>query len=777
MKTLIYFTVNAILISTFFYNVQAQKQERSVINDAIALKKIGMTYDSLSQKITMNSNMTNEWEQAYKILINYSEGKEKDAQEIHYSFESNNFILVHYTSSLSKKKIESGKSLFSFPSLDITNFAFGLTDFLIERTKTELNIAFFERFKDEMTKDEYKDLSILFPQTFQMLTVIGDQMYYYNNYIQGLRHAFETDLSRMPYKIRTWVDSHKESIDITVYNTISIGLATTTSIIENKHPGAILKDLSTELKFLVKDNNEANFKALENIIHLVALISESFRDTQGADDYWVSGSKIRQLTNDDVLLRIYLGLLSQQIKLDSANLDIVLSKDVTLLSMLDTIGNNWSEYSPVANSLMLKFSSHINMTQNSVARFKETKRRVNANDELSNRERNSEMFNAYFDVTNSMLDILRNIGLGMNEFAENINRISPKVGSDLQTIFSKNNLRTIDDLYISKIEATYKIGVYAFNKQYAGLVSQTFLILSNFQKESKDFNLGKLKKLPFPSKTTKIDAINYKELLKSLKSLDIKESVKIFSGDEEIDKHLSKIVTAIDSLNEEFSENESVKIKDIGKNIDKLTELIKCYHNDQWRNFLKYGTFMANIVTADSPESATSAIEAVASPPGSYSIKRHSTFSVALNGYLGVFGGQEFIKGLEKAYNASITAPVGISFNWKRNKVGLLQTGLFVSVIDLGVITNYRLTETNNISSVPKVQLKNIVSPGLFLEWRLGKSPLTLGAGGQFGPQIREQNIIDDQSNVTGQELISQGLYWRAGVSLKVDIPILYFKQ
>lgn len=575
----------------------------------------------------------------------------------------------------------------SLSSLNVTNFAFGLTDFLIDRTKTELNIAFFERFKDEMTKDEYNDLKILFPQTFQMLTAIGDQMYYYNNYIQGLRHAFETDLNRMPYQIRNWVDLHKDSIDASVYYTIRIGLITTTSIIENKHPGAILKDLSTELKSLNNNENDSIFGTFENITHLVSLISESFRDTLGAGDYWVDGSKIRQLTNDEVLLRIYLGLLYQQIKLDSAQIDIAFSNDITLLNLLDTIGKNWNVYSFEANRLISRFSSQINLTQSSVTRFNETKRRVNANDELTNRERNYEMFNAYFDITTSMLDILRNIGLEMNEFAEGINKIDTAVGQKLQAIFSEKKFKEIDTLIIANIEAAHKIGIFTFNKQYAGAVAQTFMLLNR---------------------------------------------------------------------------------ADANK-------------NNQWQAFIKYGTFMANMVTADSPEAVTAAIEAVAAPPGSYSIKRHSNFSIALNGYLGVFGGQEFISGMDNAWNASITAPVGISFNWKRceNKnVGwVVPTSIFASIIDLGVITNYRLTETNDVSSVPKVKLNNIISPGIFLEWRLGKSPLTLGAGGQFGPQIREQIIKDDMGNITGKELISEALYWRAGLSLKVDIPILYFKK
>jgi hypothetical protein len=691
MKT---FTYNLILFAVLFQfsidNTFAKNSNNQILLDAIKLK--AMIPSEISETAIVFD------ENAAEILKDYLHNA-KTYSDIVSLYKNNPFIALtpiynrsESTDSLYinnlfiwfpkgiKANDDTTKSLFSIPFLDVTNFAFGLTDFLIDRTKTELNIAFFERFKDEMTKDEYKDLRIFFPHTFQMLTAIGDQMYYYNNYIQGLRHAFETDLNRMPYQIRNWVDLQKDSIDASVYNTIRVGLITTTSIIENKHPGAILKDLSIDLKNLDKKQDDKTFQTFENLTHLVALISESFRDTNGADDYWVDGSKIRQLTDDDVLLRIYLGLLYQQIQLDSdKHNNIAFSNEITLLNLLDAIGENWKTYGSEAKRLISRFSTQINLTQNSVARFNEIKKRVKSNEELSNRERNYEMFNAYFDITTSMLDILRNIGLGMNEFTEGINKIDTAVGQKLQAIFSETELKKIGTGFIATIEATQKIGVYIFNKQYAGAVAQTFLILNSAQ-------------------TTK---------------------------------------------------------------------------NNQWQKFLKYGTFMANMVSADSPEAVTAAIEAVAAPPGSYSIKRNVNWSVALNGYLGIFTGNELIcvndqKG--RAFNLALTAPVGLSINkgsiGNKSKHSL---GLFFPIIDLGFVASYRFDEENSdVSALPKIQLKQLISPGLFLEWGLPKFPIIISAGWQTGPQLRESHDEEQQLS---------RMYHRFGVSLKADIPILYLKK
>ena len=65
----------------------------------------------------------------------------------------------------------------SIGGLNVTNIADGLAKFLVERTKQELSIAFFEKFKEELEKPEYRDLQTLFPETYKVLLVIDIDIY------------------------------------------------------------------------------------------------------------------------------------------------------------------------------------------------------------------------------------------------------------------------------------------------------------------------------------------------------------------------------------------------------------------------------------------------------------------------------------------------------------------------------------------------------------------------------------------------------------------------
>ena len=98
----------------------------------------------------------------------------------------------------------------SIGALDVTNFADGFAKFLVKRTKQELNMAFFTRFKEELSKAEYRDLQTVFPQTWRALQAIGDEVYNYQRYLQTLRESFEKDLANLLTHIPTVIDNHPE---------------------------------------------------------------------------------------------------------------------------------------------------------------------------------------------------------------------------------------------------------------------------------------------------------------------------------------------------------------------------------------------------------------------------------------------------------------------------------------------------------------------------------------------------------------------------------------
>ncbi len=196
---------------------------------------------------------------------------------------------------------------------------------------------------------------------------------------------------------------------------------------------------------------------------------------------------------------------------------------------------------------------------------------------------------------------------------------------------------------------------------------------------------------------------------------------------------------------------------------------------------VRYGSFMAAVAQADSSEQVAQAIENIALPSGSSRIKRESAFNVSLNSYAGLFAGYEKIEGIDDAFEVNaygVTAPVGIAIsrghsilflgtgktNWREGKRGW-SSSLFLSVIDIGALAAFRAVD-DSTGSVPDIELKNIISPGVFYSLGIPKSPLSINIGWQAGPLLR--TVTKDQNDYSES-------YSRFSLSLCVDIPILNF--
>ena len=191
---------------------------------------------------------------------------------------------------------------------------------------------------------------------------------------------------------------------------------------------------------------------------------------------------------------------------------------------------------------------------------------------------------------------------------------------------------------------------------------------------------------------------------------------------------------------------------------------------------------MATIAQSQNSDDVEAAIEAVALPSGSSRVKRETPFNVSLNAYTGLYYGNEQIDGVDNkghAFNSyGVSAPIGFSISrghsflflgtgkdgWKKNKYGWA-TSLFLSVVDIGALASFRFTN-DSTKSVPNIQLKDIISPGVFLSIGIPKSPLSFNCGYQIGPLLRE---VTQTKNAYSQN------YTRFSISLCVDIPLLNF--
>jgi hypothetical protein len=203
-------------------------------------------------------------------------------------------------------------------------------------------------------------------------------------------------------------------------------------------------------------------------------------------------------------------------------------------------------------------------------------------------------------------------------------------------------------------------------------------------------------------------------------------------------------------------------------------------------DYIKYGSFMAGIIEADNSDEVKAAIEAAVLPVGSSSIKRETISNISLNAYIGPMAGMEYLGGLTEDQWApvfGVTAPLGVAFSWGKlgngsrkdppkttrdngNVKGGKSFTLFVPLIDVGSIATFRLSDENS-NVAAEIKLENIIAPGLYGYWGLGKVPISIGLGGQIGPQLREINATDVN--------IDKNFYVRFGLNVVVDIPFFNF--
>jgi hypothetical protein len=195
-------------------------------------------------------------------------------------------------------------------------------------------------------------------------------------------------------------------------------------------------------------------------------------------------------------------------------------------------------------------------------------------------------------------------------------------------------------------------------------------------------------------------------------------------------------------------------------------------------------------------------LDIAALPVGSYKIKRNTLSEISLNAYPGLALGIEYRQNTASANTnvaastgvIAFTAPIGLGFNWGNRKDTLraserktanrneymtytkdgkrrsrVVTGsshsLFISVIDIGAVTAFRIND-DDTEKLPEFTWENILAPGVFYIYGIKNSPLSIGGGLQYGPQLRKITATNAE--------ISESMF-SARIFLSVDVPLFSF--
>jgi hypothetical protein len=615
----------------------------------------------------------------------------------------------------------SGLSIPSLGGLDVTNIADGFARFIVKRAKTELSVSFFDKFKTEISKPQYKDMQSLFPQTFRALTVIGDEIYNYEAYIQTLRECFEKDLANQLTNMQKVIENHEEffrllpELKAILISAFYIGQ----QLQDKQNPGDIIVNYPDNIWEDCNPNYRAAFQTLK-------MVSASLRNKDAAKGYWISSEEMKMLANNETAFRIYIGLLIQLAKKDNIRFKIN-NEDKYLWKMINAAHPAVQNDLPAYTGYFREFIQKTDVLGKKIKGLKKT-------------DNDSLLLENYYGFFSSVIDFLK-----FTTAIENLPHIH-NLGL---------NLNEKSDQYLDAAQTAADIVIDVNRRNYgSAIVNVVHLYSAIFLKKNIEKYETVLEETT-EKYETELDSLN------KFKSLLTKENDSVKKDT------LNKRIQIIEKQQEQY-----FKIKSEYIRLEKINAVLNSIY--------KYGTFMATIVQAKSSADVAKAIEAAALPTGSARIKRESIFNVSLNSYIGPFFGYEQIRGFDtsgfKVNAFGITAPVGIAISLGKQKAAVIPSfksfkghwswSLFVSVVDLGAIAAFRIKD-DSTSQVPTIQLQDIISPGLFLSFGIPKCPISVNLGVQMGPNLRAVSYNGNS--------YSNSIYLRYSMSVVVDIPIFNF--
>jgi hypothetical protein len=665
--------------------------------------------------------------------------------------------------------------------INVTNIADGLAKFLVERMKSELSASFFDRFEKTLNEPKYEDLKILFPETWKLLASMDQDIYQYSSYVNNMRQAFARDMANQYVNLEKLLNQPKykdyllrdhPELGSVLYSSVYI----IKGISSGKHPGDVLKDFNVKNNIHLKDTIAQT--DVRNAITMAQLISASVRSLS-ASHYWVPADSIRRMVENETTFKLYLGLMYEI----SDSVYFVLSNREDTVTLRHVLNNLYTTIRHVDQA-----RDSLNEFRNYIEAFSDHADAVNEYLQIIRDKKKPDVdYNDYYRLFNTFLDMVeQSVTFTSLPYVD----LGPKIEGEIKTVSDKW-------IYVARSSADLYVDVRT--KNYMSALQNTLMILDTLLNYNSVAMLEELKQhgsiLKDALKTELEQKIKQGEQDKRL--ISKRDVRRILNTLEEIDFNEYANRTITPEMVRQVLKEKIDGIKDTGvytshkiammvRLVESKQLLFEAKIRDRLRQYtVKYGAFIAAVAEAQSSDEVQEAIEAAVLPPGSARVKRETNANIAVNGYVGFFAGYEHINNvdhdgvrqvnfnLNKWNSYGVAAPVGLSFSLgKRNPIPLVGAfckgnsshSLFISVIDIGALAAFRMSGSNDsVSQVPDVQLKDIVSPGIFYSIGLPKCPVSVNLGYQVGPLLRE---VGSSVNVFGQG------YSRFSISVCVDIPM-----
>jgi hypothetical protein len=313
-----------------------------------------------------------------KILNYYNIRSQKDFTSNKFLLQSSidrNYLPGFSTDSIIKEFNVSNaisSSMKGIGGIDVTNFSQGLSSFLIERAKDELNLAFFQRLKSLFNNEKYPELKILFPCTTDKIVNLLE--YNYLEMLPILQKAFYQDIKQLPENMIQVLLLPKYYPETSKLPELFIILNSFNLIrqIDTLSPAQIIDrlpaiDTNNVMHLNLTSIQKKQILNLQNSLELIKIFSNSVRidsSKEKSENYWVSSKLVYQnILNNPNRLNIFLGLLYQVIK----SKPIAFNGDKLADSMKANNGEIW--WYRMQLSKLLSFTETINESAKEIKRL------------------------------------------------------------------------------------------------------------------------------------------------------------------------------------------------------------------------------------------------------------------------------------------------------------------------------------------------------------------------------------------------------------------------
>lgn len=194
-------------------------------------------------------------------------------------------------------------------TFNVSNAADGLARFLIKRGKEELGVAFFSRMKIVLNKNP--ECATLFPTTTAFLNSI--EAYRYAELMQSLRDAFDKDLDNLVINLNQVMNLPKYKLLMETIPEIRLAIRSSVIVSQltqsgtNVYPTTIIHELAAMNESYGMDPN------LGNAFKMADVISSNLQFEYNKR-LWITINEVNKMVQDEVSLRLFLGLIYEQVK-------------------------------------------------------------------------------------------------------------------------------------------------------------------------------------------------------------------------------------------------------------------------------------------------------------------------------------------------------------------------------------------------------------------------------------------------------------------------------